>query len=325
MTRRDVSSIIGAAVVASPLVAWGQPLDRIPRVGVLIAGPRDQGEQFAAAFVTRMRELGWLPDQNLRVDYRWAVDADPNRRLVREMLALRPDVILVGGSPAFWMHEETSTVPVVFLVAIDPVAAGLVASLAHPGGNLTGFTNYDAGFAGKWIEILKEIAPRITRAAVLYYPATKAQTLTLSGIEATAPSFGVRVTAAPVNDAADIEGAITAFAAEPNGSLIVVPNSITLGNARLILALAARHHLPVMSSWRPLTVDGGLISYGVDTPNMYRQSAAYVDRILKGEKPADLPVQQATKFELVINAKTAKELGLAIPESLLVRADAVIE
>lgn len=323
--RREFVTFVGGAAIAWPLAAIGQPTDRVRRIGVLIAGPLDRGQHLAAVVRARLQELGWVEGRSLQVDYRWAPDADPQGAVGKELLGLHPDVILVSGSPAFWLREETHTVPIVFLVLIDPVGSGLVASLAHPGGNLTGFTGFDAAFAGKWLEMLKEIAPSVTRVAVLFYPGTRAQALYLSGVEAVALSFGVRVTAAGVNNAAEVEHAINAFAAEPHGGLIVAPSSITLTNRKLIIALAARHRLPVISPSRFFTLDGGLISYGVDDAGQFRQAAGYVDRILKGANPADLPVQQATKFELVINLKTAKALGLTVPPTLLARADEVIE
>ncbi len=325
MRRREFVELAGGAAIAWPLAATAQPTDRIRRVGVLIAGPLEQGQHNAAVVRTRLHQLGWVEGRSLHVDYRWAPDADPERLAARELLTLQPDVILVSGSPAFWLHEETRTVPIVFLVAIDPVGSGLVASLAHPGGNLTGFTGFDAAFAGKWLEMLKEIAPSVTRAAVLFYPATRAQALYLSGVEAVAPSFGVRVTAAGVKNAAEVEHAINGFAAEGHGGLIVAPSSITLGSRKLIIALAARHGLPTISPVRLFTLEGGLMSYGTDDAEQFGQAASYVDRILNGANPGDLPVQQATKFELVINLKTAKALGLTIPRTLLARADEVIE
>jgi putative tryptophan/tyrosine transport system substrate-binding protein len=274
----------------------------------------------------QLRDLGWVEGRNLRLDVHYVPDNDPTRKVVRELLGLLPDVILAGGTALLALHEETRTVPIVFVLFGDPVARGVVASLAHPGGNITGFTHYDAALAGKWLETLKAIAPQLSRVAVLGDPETLAfRNSWLSGIETATTAFGIHLTVAGVQDAAEIERAITAFAVEPNSGLIVMPSAITGVNREVIIGLAAQYRLPAVYPFRIFTAEGGLISYGIIGPEHWRQGAIYVDRILRGAKPADLPVQQATKFELVINLKTAAALGLTVPPTLFARADEVIE
>jgi putative ABC transport system substrate-binding protein len=326
--RRRFLAFLSAAPVIRPIVAAAQSADRVRRVGVLIPGHAGPGTQpFAAAVQRQLRELGWVEGRNLQIDLRYApVYGEPARQVAKELLGLQPDVILVGGNPVFGLREETRTVPIVFVLMGDPVANGLVASLAHPGGNITGFTHYDADLAGKWLEVLREIAPRVTRVAALVATETRdLRNSSLSGVESATASFGVRLLVAGADDAAEIERAITAFAAEPNGGLIVLPSAITADNREVIITLAARYRLPAVYPFRLFITDGGLISYGIDLNEHWRQGAVYVDRILRGAKPADLPVQRPTKFELVINLNTAKALGLTVPPVLLARADEVIE
>jgi putative ABC transport system substrate-binding protein len=269
--------------------------------------------------------LGWTDGGNVRIDYRWAAgDTGRFHRYAEELLALAPDVVLASGTPAIQaLQQATRTVPIVFAVVGDPVGMGLVASLARPGGNITGFTPMEFGFGAKWLELLKEIAPRVTRVAVLRdLTIGPAQ---LSAIQAAAPSFRVELSAVGVRDAGEIERTVAAFARSSNGGLIVTASTSALVHRDLITMLAARHRLPAVYAWRYMVTAGGLISYGADTIVQYRRAAGYVDRILKGEKPADLPVQTPTKYELVINLKTAKALGLDLPATVLARADEVIE
>jgi putative ABC transport system substrate-binding protein len=280
-----------------------------------------------AAFLQGLSELGWTVGRNLRIDYRWgAGDPDRYRQYAAELLALAPDVILANSSAALAsLLQATRTVPIVFTTVADPVGAGYVDSLARPGGNATGFLLWDYSIAAKWLELLKEIAPHVTRAMVLRESAIAAGPGQFGVIQAAAPSLGVDLRVADVRDAREIERAVTTFAQGSNGGLIVTGSPGALSHRTLIVALAARHRLPAVYSARVFTVDGGLISYGPDSVDQLRRAAGYVDRILKGEKPADLPVQAPTKYELVINLKTAKELGLEIPPTVLARADEVIE
>ena len=263
----------------------------------------------------------------MRIDYRWSAgDPDLTRKAATELVALAPDVILATGTPVTAALQQASlSVPIVFAQVPDPVANGFVAGLARPGGNTTGFTTYDYAGSAKWVEVLKEIAPGVTRAAVLRDPTIASGIGQLGAVLAVAPSLGIEMSPIGVRDASEIEGAVTAFAREPNGGLIVLASPLSIVQRKLIIALAARHRLPAVYGLRFFVVDGGLISYGPDSVEPYRRAAGYVDRILKGEKPADLPVQAPTKYDLVINLKTAKALGLDIPPTLLARADEVIE
>ena len=277
------------------------------------------------AFVQGLQQLGWTEGRNMRIDTRWgAGDAARFHRYAEELLALAPDVVLASGTPAIQaLQQATRTVPIVFAVVGDPVGMGLVASLARPGGNITGFTPMEFGFGAKWLELLKEIAPRVTRVAVLRdLTIGPAQ---LSAIQAVAPSFGVELSAVGVREASEIERAIAAFARSSNAGMIVTASTSAAVQRDLIITLAARHRLPAVYAFRYLVTSGGLISYGANTIDIYRHAAGYADRILKGEKPGDLPVQAPTKYELVINLKTAKALGLDVPDRLLALADEVIE
>ena len=331
MKRREFITLLGgAAAVAWPLAARAQQPDRVRRIGVLMASAADDSESQAriAAFLQGLQQLGWADGRNMRIDTRWATtDADDIRRHAAELAALAPDVLVAatGTVTAAPLLQATRTVPIVFVQVIDPVGAGFVVSLARPGGNATGFTIYEYGMSGKWLELLKEIAPRMARAAVLRDPAIASGIGQFAAAQAVAPSLGVELSPVDVRDAGEIDRAVTAFARSPNGGLIVTASALATRHRDLIIALAARHGLPAVYSYRYMVAAGGLVSYGPDSIDQYRRAAGYVDRILKGEKPADLPVQAPTKYELVINLKTAKALGLDIPTTVLSRADEVIE
>jgi putative tryptophan/tyrosine transport system substrate-binding protein len=326
--RRKFLATLGGAA-AWPLAARAQQAEKVRRVGALMNLTADDLEASArvTALAQGLQQLSWTVGRNLRIDYRWgAVDADHSRRYAAELVALAPDVILAGGSPAVAaLQEATRTVPIVFANVVDPVGAGFVDSLAQPGGNATGFIMYEYGLSAKWLELLKEIAPRVTRAAVIRDAAIATGIGQLAVIQAAAPSFGVEVRPVGVRDANEIERAVTAFARSSNGGLIVTGSPLTAAYRKLIIALAARDRLPAVYAFRYFATSGGLISYGPDTTDPFRRAAGYIDRILRGEKPADLPVQAPTKYELVINLKTAKALGLDMPATVLARADEVIE
>jgi putative ABC transport system substrate-binding protein len=329
MRRRDFITLLGGAAVAWPLGARAQQPERVRRIGVLmnLAADDPQGQARLTAFVQGLQQLGWTADRNVRIDYRWASDhADLYRRYAAELVALAPDIILASSSPSVGaLQQATRDVPIVFANVADPVGAGLVDSLARPGGNATGFTVFEYGISGKWLELLKEIAPRVTRAAVLRDPAVAAGAGQLGAIQSVAPSFGVEVRPVDVRDAGEIERAVTAFARSSNGGLIVTANTGAIVHRELIITLAARYRLPTVYFYRFFVTAGGLISYGPDSTDQFRRAAGYVDRILKGEKPADLPVQAPTKYEFAINLKTARALGLTVPATLLARADEVVE
>jgi putative ABC transport system substrate-binding protein len=331
MKRREFITLLGgAAAVAWPLAARAQQPDRVRRIGVLMASAADDSESQAriAAFLQGLQQLGWADGRNMRIDTRWATtDADDIRRHAAELAALAPDVLVAatGTVTAAPLLQATRTVPIVFVQVIDPVGAGFVVSLARPGGNATGFTIYEYGMSGKWLELLKEIAPRMARAAVLRDPAIASGIGQFAAAQAVAPSLGVELSPVDVRDAGEIEHAVTAFARSSNGGLIVTASALATRHRDLIIALAARHRLPAVYSYRYMVAAGGLVSYGPDSIDQYRRAAGYVDRILKGEKPADLPVQAPTKYALVLNLKTAKVLGLDIPTTVLSRADEVIE
>ncbi len=327
MRRRDFIVGLGGAAAVWPVGARTQ--QPIRRIGVLMSTASDDPESppRIAAFLRGLQQLGWTDGRNVRLDTRWAPgDADLQRRYAAELVALTPDVILATASPTVVaLQAATRTIPIVFAHAADPVGAGLVDSLARPGGNATGFTLFEYGISAKWLELLKEFAPRVTRVAVLRDPATAAGMGQFGAIQSVAPSFGVELRPVNVRDPGEIERAITNFAAEPNGGLIVTANPLATVHRGLIIALAARHRLPAVYISSFFVAGGGLISYGPDLVDHYQRAAGYVDRILKGEKPADLPVQAPTKYALAINLKTAKTLGLNVPPPLLARADEVIE
>ncbi|MFZ0101842.1 MAG: ABC transporter substrate-binding protein [Pseudolabrys sp.] len=328
MRRREFITLIGSAAVV-PLVARAQPSESMRRVGVLMSTAADdrEGQARIAAFQQGLQKLGWIEGQNVRLDIRWGGgDADLDRRFAAELVALTPDVILAtASSTVAALQGATRTVPVVFAHAVDPVAAGFVDSLARPGGNATGFVLFEYGISAKWLELLKEIAPSVTRAGVLRDPAMAAGTGQFGALQSVAPSFGVELSPVNVRDAGEIERVVTAFARSSNGGLIVTASPLATLHRDLIVALAARHKLCAVYNLRLFVTAGGLISYGSDVPDLLRRAAGYVDRILKGEKPADLPVQAPTKFEMVVNIKTARALGITVPPSLLARADEVIE
>jgi putative ABC transport system substrate-binding protein len=328
MRRRKFITLLGGAA-AWPLVAGAQQTDRVRRVGALgaLAADDPEGQARLAAFREGLQQFGWIDGQNVRIDSRWgAGDADDIRKNAKELVALAPDVILATGSAAMGpLQQLTRTVPVVFVLVPDPVGAGYIDSLAHPGGNATGFTIFEFAIGAKWLELLKEIVLGLKRAAVLRDPAISSGLGLFGAIQSAAPSLGLEVSAVNVRDAGEIERAVSGFARSPNGGLIVTPSALAGVHRELIIALAARHKLPAIYYERYYVKDGGLISYGADFHDQFRSAASYVDRILKGDKPADLPVQVPTKYQLVINLKTAKALGLTVPPSLLARADEVIE
>jgi len=327
MRRRDFITLLGSAAAVWPVAPRAQQSERMRRIGVLmnISADDPEAQSRMTAFVQGLQQSGWTDGRNIRIDTRWAAgDADRYHRYAEELLALAPDVILASATPSVQaLQQATRTVPIVFANVGDPVGMGLVESVARPGGNTTGFSAFDLGFGAKWLELLKEIAPRLTRVAVLRdLTIGPAQ---LSAIQAVAPSFGVELSPVGVRDADEIERTIAAFARSSNAGMIVTASTSALIHRRLIVMLAARHRLPAVYSYRYFATTGGLMSYGVNPIDMYRRAASYVDRILRGEKPADLPVQAPTKYELVINLKTAKALDLEVPDRLLARADEVID
>jgi putative ABC transport system substrate-binding protein len=329
MKRRGFIALLGGAAAAWPLAARAQQGERIRRIGVLhsLASDDPEGQARLTAFVQGLQELGWTDGRNVRIDYRWAAgDAERARRYAAELVALAPDVILAhGGSIVPSLLQATRTVPIVFTQTPDPVGAGFVNSLARPGGNVTGFTGFEYGISAKWLELLKEIAPRVTRAAVIRDAAIASGTGQWGALQSVAPSFGVELSPVNMSDAGEIERAVAAFARSPNGGMILTASTLAVIHRELIITLAARYRLPVVYWNRFYVTAGGLISYGPDSIDPHRRAAGYVDRILKGEKPADLPVQAPTKYELAINLKTAKTLGLDVPTSLIARANEVIE
>jgi putative ABC transport system substrate-binding protein len=329
LRRREFITLLGGAAAAWPLAAHAQQGDRMRRIGVLLPVATDDAEfqTRVGSFLQALQQLDWTIERNVEIDIRWATaNADAIRRHAAELASLAPDVILAHGAPTLGpLLQVTRTVPIVFPVASDPVAAGFVESLARPGGNATGFMDWEYGMAVKWPELLKQIAPSVTRVAVLRDPTIPTGPAQFGVIQAVAPSLGMDVVPINVRDVPEIERALAAFARSSNGSLIVTPSGFASVNRDLIITLAARHRLPAVYFGRYFVNSGGLISYGNDIVDQYRRAAGYVDRILRGEKPADLPVQAPTKYELVINLKTAKALGLTVPDTLLARADEVVE
>jgi putative ABC transport system substrate-binding protein len=328
--RRAFITLLGGAAAAWPLAARAQQADRVRRIGALIGAPSADNPDAQAnirAFLQVLQQLGWTDGGNVRIDIRWgAGNADDIRKYAAELAALAPDVIFASGTASVGpMLQATRTVPIVFANVADPVGAGFVDSLARPGGNASGFIQFEYSLSGKWLELLKQIAPGVTRAAVLRDPAITSGIGQFAVIQSVAPSVGVEVSAINVRDAGEIERAVTAFARSSNGGLIVTASALAVLHRQPIIALAARHKLPAVYYRRYFVTSGGLISYGYDVVEQFRGAAGYVDRILKGATPADLPVQAPTKYELVINLKTAKALGLEVPPTLLARADEVIE
>jgi putative ABC transport system substrate-binding protein len=329
--RRTFLGLIAGGLLAAPLAARAQQLERMRRIGVLIgyAESDRQGQAYVAAFRDGLQKLGWTESRNIRIDTRWVAPGDAKSRLssAKELVALQPDLILSHGTPnTATVLQHTRAIPIVFAAVSDPLGQGFVANFAQPGGNITGFMNMEPTMAGKWMELLREIAPRVARVGLLFNPATAPYAESwLNPFKAAAASFGVRGVAAPVHGTLELDTAVAAQASEPNGALIVMPDTFTTAHRAQITALAARHSLPAVYPFRFFAEHGGLLSYGTDLVHDFRRAATYADLILKGAKPIELPVQAPVKFELVINLKTAKTLGLTIPPSLLQRADQVIE
>jgi putative tryptophan/tyrosine transport system substrate-binding protein len=328
MRRREFIAGLGA-VAAWPLAALGQ-LERVRHIGVLMAYEESdpEAQTWMAAFRDGLRKLGWMEGRNILIDYRWiASNLDAIEQSAKEVVALQPDLILASGTPVTAsLLQQTRVIPIVFVTVADPIGMGFVESLAHPAGNITGFINLESSLGNKWPQLLKEIAPGITHANIMFNPTTApyadfyARPFLASG-----PTLGLTLDTAPVRNDADIEAAVGALAREPGGGLVVMPDGFTTSHRATIISFATRHRLPAIYPDRFYAVDGGLMSYGVDFRDIYRRASQYVDRILKGDKPADLPVQQPTHFALVINLKAAKALGLAVPDKLLALADEVIE
>jgi putative tryptophan/tyrosine transport system substrate-binding protein len=331
MKRREVIKLIGGAAASWPLAARAQQQNEVRRIGVIVNVAADDPEAQAsvAAFKEALRQLGWSEGRNLQIDFRGAAgDTERMQAFAKELVALKPQVILTRSTPVTAaLLKQTHTIPIVFTVVSDPVGERFVEGLARPGGNATGFTNVESSLTGKWLELLKEVAPRIKRVAFIFDPklAPGGGSYYTRLIEASAPSFAVIPTIAPVQGPADIERAIGEFVREPNGGLVVLPDAATLVNRRQIVALAERYRVPAIYAFRIVVADGGLMSYGIDVVDQYRQAAGYVDRILKGTKPAELPVQLPAKFVMSINLKTAKRLGLDVPLLLQQRADELVE
>ena len=327
-SRRQFITFVGGAA-AWPLAARAQQPERMRRVSLLLGYSEDdaEGQASVAALRQTLQELGWAEGRNIRIDTHWA-GADPNkaRTLAKELVGITPDVIVSSSNLVTEIvQQETRTIPIVFVFVGDPVGSGFVTNVAHPGGNLTGFPVFETAIAGKWVEILNEVAPHVSRVAFIMVPETPAHVGFLRAAEAAAAPLRVKLIALGVRTAAEIERAVSEFAGEPNGGLIVVPHAVTVQHRNVILGLAARYRLPALYPLRNFATSGGLVSYGTNPIEPFRQGASYVDRILKGEKPADLPVQLPTKYELVINLKTAKALDLTVPPTMLSRADEVIE
>jgi len=326
--RREFITLLGGAA-AWPLAARAQQAERVRRIGVLMNFSADdaEGQARLAAFRQGLQQAGWSVGGNIRIDYRWAADdAELFRKYAAELVALAPDVILASGNPSVAaLQQATRSVPIVFAPIGDAVASGFVESLARPGGNITGFSAFEYSLSGKWLELLKELSPRVSRAAILRDLGLPQGSGLLGAIQSVAPSLSVELSPINVGDTAAFERAVAAFARSTNGGLIVTTSPWAVAHRDLIIALAAQHHLPAVYAFRYFVTSGGLISYGPSSIDQFRRAAGYIDRILRGEKPADLPVQTPTKYELVINLKTARALGLEIPPTVLARADEVIE
>jgi len=329
MERREFITLLGGVAAGWPMTSRAQQAERMRRIGVVMPATADDAQSLArvGAFLQGLQELGWTDGRNVRIEYRWG-SGDTGRipKYTGELVALAPEVILAQGSSTVGpLLQATRAIPIVFVIVPDPVSAGFVDSLAHPGGNATGFLMFEYGISAKWLELLKQIAPGVMQVAVLRDPTLTASVAQLAAIQSVAPSFRAELTAVNVRDAGEIERGITNFARGSNGGLIVTASPLATAYRNLIIELAARHKLPAVYFERYCVTDGGLMSYGPHFVNQFRQAAGYVDRILKGEKPADLPVQAPTKYELVINLTTAKALNLTVPSTLLATADAVIE
>jgi putative tryptophan/tyrosine transport system substrate-binding protein len=328
MRRREFITLLGGAAATWPFTAHAQQNEHMRRIGVLMLYPENdsEGQLRATALRQGLQKLGWVADRNVRIDFQWGLgDADWIRSAAAQLLQLAPDVILANGTPAAKIMQQAShTVPIICIAGSDPVLDGLVPSLAHPGGNLTGFYVFEPSLGAKLLELLKEIAPHLARVAILSNPDANPASWLASAVAA-GPKFAVEVVSAPLCDSNEIEAAMTQWGREPNFGLIVVPDPATNAHRKLINRLAMRHRLPVIHALRAAAVDGGLMSYGVDLPNVFRQVATYADRIFKGVSPADLPIYLPTKFELVINLATAKVLSIDVPLSLMLRSDEMLD
>jgi putative ABC transport system substrate-binding protein len=331
MRRREFIGLFGGAAIAWPLIASAQQAERMRRIGVLMAHAESDPEfqVYVAAFREGLEKLGWTEGRNIRIDFRWGAleDAESRQRSAKELVALQPDLILTQNTPpTASMLQQTRTIPVIFVIVADPVGSGFVQNLARPGGNATGFTVMEPTIAGKWVELLKEIAPRVNRAALLFNPATTPYAdIYLNPFKAAAASFALEGIAAPVHDVSELESVVAAQARGLNSGLIVMPDGFLNVHRAETVSLAARYRLPAVYPWRFFAELGGLLSYGSEQRDLFRLAATYVDRVLRGANPSELPVQAPIKFELVINLKTAKALGLNVPLELQRRADEVIE
>jgi len=328
MLRREVIGLLSGAAAAWPLAGHGQLASGARRIAILIPVAADSlsAQAYLAAFLERLAQLGWTDGSNVRIDLRWGgANIDEIRTLAKELVALAPDVILTGATSLMSLRQATRTIPIVFVLVVDPVGTDHIDTLSRPGGNATGFMQFEYSLSGKWLELLKEIAPDVKRVAVLRDAATPAGIGQFAVIQAVAPSMGIEVSAISVNDAAGIEQRLAAFASIPNGGMIVTASALSVVHLGLIVKLAARYKLPAIYFERYFATGGGLISFGADFVDQYRQAAGYVDRILRGEKPSNLPVQAPTRYQMIINLKTAKALGLTVPPSVLARADEVME
>jgi putative ABC transport system substrate-binding protein len=330
MRRRDFLSLIGGAAATWPLAVRAQQPARLRQVAILraeVAGD-PEGLRNSGALIQGLQALGWTPGRNVRIEQRWAGGSvDAMKALAKELVALEPDVIVVVSTPvSAAVMQETHTIPIIFVQNFDPVGSGLVKSLVAPDGNITGFTSYEPGISSKWLELLKGVAPQVARVAIVYNPQTAPYAgVFLRSIEAASPIFAIQPIAMPIQDSGTIEKSIEAFAREINPGLMVLPDATTTVHEKLIVKLASQHRLPAIYPWRHYVTAGGLMCYAVDLPVLWRRAASYVDQVLKGEKPANLPIQQPTKFELVINLTAAKAVGLTIPASILSLADDLID
>ena len=335
MKRRDFitllggTTLLGGAAAAWPLAVRARQAERMRRIGVLMGYPEGdpQAQANVTALLRGLEDLGWIEGRDVQIDYRWAGgDPDKARAFARELIAMMPDVLVPSTNQVTRiLQQETQTIPIVFAFVGDPVGSGFAASLARPGKNITGFANFENSIGGKWLELLKEIAPRAERVGFVFNPDAAPNVGFFHAAEAAAPSLGIKLAALAVRDASDVEQAVAAFASEPDAGLIVAPHAVTLGNRKLIVELATRYRLPAIYSDRYFAESGGLASFGNNSADLFRRAAKYIDLVLKGANPGDLPVQLPTKFELIVNLKTAETLGLTISESFLIRADGVIE
>jgi putative ABC transport system substrate-binding protein len=327
--RREFITLLGGAAAGWPIAAWAQQSERVRQIGVLMGTSESDADQegLVSTFTRALADLGWREGTNIHIERRWAEgDFARLRTHALDLARLAPDALFAQGTPATTaLRQAAPATPLVFVMITDPISSGLISSFAYPGGNITGFTNYEFSMGGKWLEILKEMTAGVEQVAVIFNPDNPALHGPVRSIEAAGPTFRIQINAKPARNAETIERTIRAFSSEPNGGLLVLLDFVTLAHRDLIIRLAAEYRLPTVYTLRVFAASGGLISYGIDPADLFRRGASYVDRILKGAKPADLPVHQPTKFELVINLKTAKALGLEVPPSLLARADEVIE